>query len=71
MTKLIRKKIQKDANRYKVDEMDLDYAVKALICEEENRNIEAATYSDLVKEKSEHIWDVAQETKKSIQELQK
>ena len=67
--KLIRKKIRLDAKRHKVDEMDLDYAVKSLICKEENRTIEAATYSDLVKEKSQHIWDVAEGTREAIREI--
>lgn len=67
--KLIRKKIRLDAKRHKVDEMDLDYAVKSLICKEENRMIEAATYSDLVKEKSHHIWEVAEETREAIREI--
>lgn len=67
--KLIRKKIRLDAKRHKVDEMDLDYAVKSLICKEEKRMIEAATYSDLVKEKSQHIWEVAKETREAIREM--
>ena len=67
--KLIRKKIRLDAKRHKVDEMDLDYAVKSLICKEENRMIEAATYSDLVKEKSHHIWEVAKGTREAIREM--
>ena len=67
--KLIRKKIRLDAKRHKVDEMDLDYAVKSLICREENRMIEAATYSYLVKEKSQHIWEVAKGTREAIREM--
>lgn len=69
--KLIRKKIRLDAKRHKVDEMDLDYAVKTLIAKEESRMIEAATYSDLVKEKTEHIWEVAKETREAIEDLRK
>lgn len=66
-----RRIIRKMANDNKVDDMDLDYAVKALFAHEDNKKIEAATYEDLVKEKTNYIWKIAQEAQQEIKLLGK
>lgn len=51
--------------------MDLQYALKTLQAKDDNKNIEAATYSDLVREKSKRIWEVAENIHEEIKNLDK
>lgn len=59
------------AAQHEVDPMDLQYALKALKAKDENKKIEALTYSDLVREKSNRVWDVAENIHEAIENVGK
>lgn len=56
---LIHLEVTRQSKEHDIDKMDLDYAVKYIIFEQDNRQVEAETYRKLIKEESKELWTTA------------
>lgn len=60
--------IRKVAFHNNLNKFDLEYAVKTIQCNEDNRTMESITYKTLIVSDSKQLWDVAKEVLEKLQE---